>query len=303
MKIKSAVQPGKFMLVYFHLMISIIITGQTINMENPYTQQIFYHYLVDNSPDVAHSFIGVADINSDNHTDIIVFEEGENGYIGWYENPGYQKHYISHGDFHAERPAAADIDNDGDMDIITYKKGACWYENPLPATDVHSKWTEHYCGEAEIRIKDYGFGDFDMDGKTDLVYLGYEGACIFFQDDKDSWIKNSFSYKNGHEGSGIGDIDNDGDPDIVHNGRWFETPENPRTGHYSEHNIDAKWYNDQLTWRQYSTMIQVADIDGNGKTDVVISHSESPDYPISWYSAEDPEGIWIEHIIDPDFGW
>ena len=274
-----------------------------MSLENPFNPQKFYHHVVDNAADVAHAFIGVADINSDNNPDIIIFDEGEKGYIGWLEYPGFERHIVAEGKFHCERPTSADVDGDGDMDIITYKEGAIWFENPLPDKNIDSEWTTHYCGEADIRVKDYGFDDFDGDGKLDLVYIGYLGAVIFFQDGKDDWSKNSITYLNGHEGSGVGDIDNDGDPDIVHNGRWFETPDDPRNGEYKEYNIDAKWYNHQITWRRHSTMIQITDIDGDGKTDVVISHSESPGYPISWYSAEDPKGYWVEHVIDADFGW
>ena len=90
---------------------------------------------------------------------------------------------------------------------------------------------------------------------------------------------------NGHEGGTLGDLDQDGDPDIILNGRWFETPDDARTGLYKEHNIDAKWYHDQLTWRKFATMVQVGDMDGNGRMDAVIAHSESPGYPVSWYGA------------------
>ena len=124
-----------------------------MSLENPFTPQQFYHKVVDNSAGVAHSFIGVADINKDNQPDILVFEGEDNGYIGWYEYPGFQKHIIARGNFHAERPCAADIDNDGDMDIVAFRDGACWYENPLPTKDVFTTWNEHPCGQADINIK------------------------------------------------------------------------------------------------------------------------------------------------------
>lgn len=269
----------------------------------------FEHSIIDDDPEVDHTYIGIADINRDGKPDILGFKGQEHGFISWYEYPGYQKHIMYRGPFHSERPHAADIDSDGDLDLLVAKgperiKDAYWYENPLPGSDPKSTWTEHYCGKTEIRIKDYGVDDFDGDGKLDLVFAGYEGTCIFFQDDKDSWTRKYFDYENGHEGADVGDIDGDGDPDVVLNGRWFETPSDPRTGPYLEHEIDEKWHNQTGTWQKNSTMVQVSDIDGNGKMDVVISHSEWPGYPVSWYSAENPkEGPWIEHKIDGDFGW
>jgi hypothetical protein len=253
------------------------------------------------------TFGGVADLSNDGNPDVLAFKGDDDGFMSWYEYPGYQRYTIYEGPFHAERPAAADIDADGDLDVFVTKseeKNAYWYENPLPDGDVHKTWQEHFVGETNVRVKDYGSADFDGDGRLDLVFAGYEGTCIFFQDAKGSWQKNMFEYENGHEGAGLGDIDGDGDPDIVLNGRWFETPEDPRTGSYNEYNIDEKWHNQTGTWQKNSAMICVADMDGNGRMDVIISHSEWPGYPVSWYSAADPKsGKWQEHVIEKDFGW
>ncbi|MCK5464462.1 MAG: VCBS repeat-containing protein, partial [Bacteroidales bacterium] len=172
----------EYVLSVYLILMSTIVMAQTISMGNPFSPQKFHHFIVDNSADIAHSFIGVADLNNDNQTDILAFEGGVNGYLSWYNYPEFKQHFISYGDFHEERPISADIDNDGDMDIFVYKDGACWYENPLPDGDVYSTWTVHFCGEADLRVKDYGSGDFDRDGKLDLVFIGYNNTFIFFQD-------------------------------------------------------------------------------------------------------------------------
>jgi hypothetical protein len=42
----------------------------------------------------------------------------------------------------------------------------------------------------------------------------------------------------------------------------------------------------------------LADVDRDGRTDVVISHSELPGFPLAWYEAADPgNGPWIEHVV------
>lgn len=276
--------------------------GDTAASRVPFTFRV-----VDSDPPSRHVFVGAADLSGDGNPDILAYSGGEEGYLSFYEYPSYERRVIYEGDFHAERPIAADIDGDGDLDVFVGKgerTAAHWYENPAPEGDPRSTWIEHFIGETDGRVKDYACDDFDGDGRLDLVFAGYDSTYIFFQDGKDSWARNAFTYVNGHEGMDVGDLDGDGDPDVVTNGRWFETPDNSRTGTFIEHEIDEKWHNQDIDWRKNSTMTRVADVDGNGRLDVVFTHSELPGYPVSWYSAEDPKnGPWIEHIIDPDFGW
>ena len=42
-------------------------------------------------------------------------------------------------------------------------------------------------------------------------------------------------------------------------------------------------------------------MDGDGLNDVVFSHSEKPDFPITWYSTDDPKAgqdSWDKHEVD-----
>lgn len=260
-------------------------------------------------------FTNTADINGDGKLDILAFKGGDSGFISWYEYPGFRRHIVRKGNFNAGRPLAADVDRDGDMDLVVAKKSdrhVYWYENPLPGGNpIKGDWVEHHVGSTKSAkkgdyIKDYGVADFDRDGRKDIVVCTFADPAeifIYFQRDKNTWHKKTHTYANGHEGLDIGDIDGDGDPDVVTNGRWFETPVNPRDNSLVEHVIDKKWHNQSGGWQRNATMIRVADIDDNGKLDVIISHSEKENYPVSWYSAENPKGKWTEHHIDPDYGW
>jgi len=260
-------------------------------------------------------FTNTADINRDGKPDILAFKGGDGGFISWYEYPSFHQHIVRKGNFNAGRPFAADVDRDGDMDIVVAKKSnrhVYWYENPLPGGNpIESDWVEHHVGSTKSAkkddyIKDYGVADFDLDGRKDIVVCTFADPAdifIYFQKDKNTWHKKTHTYANGHEGLDIGDIDGDGDPDVVTNGRWFETPVNPRDNSLIEHVIDKKWHNQRGNWQRNATMIRVVDIDGNGRLDVVISHSEKESYPVSWYSVENPKGKWTEHHIAPDYGW
>jgi hypothetical protein len=66
---------------------------------------------------------------------------------------------------------AADIDGDGDIDVITYQEdtgNVVWIENPRPGGDAESSWVIHPIG-AEQSAHDVEVGDIDRDGKLDVI--------------------------------------------------------------------------------------------------------------------------------------
>jgi hypothetical protein len=290
----------------------ILLAGLSTRMTTAGTVSFEYRMVVDNKDS---QFTNIADIDGDGKLDILAFKGGDEGFISWYKYPGFDHHIIKKDNYNAGRPLAADVDCDGDMDLVVAKNNnhcVYWYENPLAqGKSVKSFWIEHRVGSTKETkkgdyIKDYGVADFDRDGQQDIFVCTFDDPAdifIYFQDGKDRWQNKTHTYTNGHEGLDIGDIDGDGDPDVVTNGRWFETPNKARTGDYVEHQIDVKWHNQSGNWQRNATMIRVADINGDGRFDIVISHSEKEDYPVSWYSATDPKAKWIEHPIDSHYGW
>jgi hypothetical protein len=94
------------------------------------------------------------------------------------------------------------------------------------------------------------------------------------------------------EGITLGDIDKDGDPDVVIGGIWFENTQDIVNGPWTAHRF-ARWHP--------NAMVQIADINGNALPDVVLSPSElrGSFYRISWLEApSDPKKEdWREHII------
>jgi len=96
-------------------------------------------------------------------------------------------------------------------------------------------------------------------------------------------------------------VDGDGDYDIVLNGFWLENPRDTRNHNWSEYTIDDQWYTDNTGgWQDYSVMVDVKDINGDGKADVVFSHPEKPGFNVTWYEYDNPRGgqrSWTKHEV------
>ena len=147
----------------------------------------------------------------------------------------------------------ADLDHDGDLDVLIPNESsgpipvrARWFENP---GDLSSPWTGYpidlrsgshrHAGDIEV-------GDLDGDGLLDIVVRDLGGSSppgmgwvhIAFQNalPQDFTVR-SLELKE-REGLKLGDLDRDGDLDLVFNGFWWETPADPRTGAFTEYVID-----------------------------------------------------------------
>ncbi|MFC1558825.1 FG-GAP repeat domain-containing protein, partial [candidate division KSB1 bacterium] len=256
------------------------------------------------------------DIDGDGYNDIVAenITSSNIDMLVWYKYPGWNKYYIVNveefSDYKAYRSCdmeLADIDGDGDLDIVgrigipnNDSDGInCWFENPRPNKSLEKNtWKRHDIHATEY-IKDFEVRDFNRDGKPDIAARANENLYVYIQTNPDSW-KNIHIKIHTHEGMEAGDIDNDGDPDIILNGFWLETPDDVINDKWIEHNIDSKWWNQSTgSWMDNNCKVTTADMNKDGRLDVLISNSEKAGYPVSWYESPDDlkNGQWKEHII------
>ena len=195
----------------------------------------------------------VFDVNKDGVNDFFITERTGAPSVVCYlkSDKGWDRHIVDAEPLHIEAGAAwTDIDADGDIDVVFAGDYAgnkvWWWENPCPEFDAKQPWIRREIkSDGSTKHHDQLFGDFDGDGKDELVFWNQNDRILYFAEipadkNRQPWdyiaiynysdesepeqrgIYPGWKGVNEHEGLATIDIDLDGKLDIVGAGRWFK---------------------------------------------------------------------------------
>lgn len=239
----------------------------------------------------------LADIDRDGDLDWIAGEADHGGSaIWWWEYRGPDE-WIRHlaGRGHTDVGGSAfDITGDGWIDLFSGSKILVNTGKPRK-----EKFKEYAVGT--IYSHDSEFADINGDKRMDAIANSDRSGLFWYEipgDPTKKWISHTIATKEQHKIHGgvspkaVGDLDGDGDNDVVTGRAWYE-------------NADGKG----LEWKQHKNIpfgeqhkyglavrTWVIDMDGDGDRDFVQSEADNPDSRVAWFE-NDGKGNWTRHMI------
>jgi FG-GAP-like repeat len=254
--------------------------------------------------------IAAADIDGDGKPDVVVVKN-QAAEIVWFRNNGTPrddkpwKKYILAKDFpRAYDVTVADFDGDGHLDVAA----SAWVGNQFAVFRNDGKplegklWTRFTIDEKVGETRTIRAGDFSRDGKPDLLGTARTGNLVAWYENPGKldqpWKKliiddKSVSPAHGHPV----DLDGDGDLDVVMALGFNAAPEAGQVVWYE--NVGKP--GDGKTWKKHvlanlpgAFEAFAADIDGDGKLDIVAS---------AWGGPGGGRVVWLQNPGDPKKEW
>ena len=276
------------------LILGALVAGET---PKPFT---FRHHMVDDAlPGGGWGQTALVDIDRDGDLDFITARSG--GDVRWYRFDGRKKGWklfvIGKRSPSEVGGVTLDVDGDGRLDVVV---GGGWYRQP--ETPTAGVWSRHLFDPKLRGVHDVHAADIDGDGRTDVITMSDRGDVRYYTiarpDPTEPWTPHRIGDPV-HAGLNVGDIDGDGDIDVVRSQIWFENVKKGKE--WKAHAFCGIPWADRkdVSFYYLATRSWVADINRDGRKDIVLTEAEFSGARIAWFEApEDPKAVpWKAHIL------
>lgn len=192
---------------------------------------------------------------------------------------------------------ALDVDADGRVDFVA---GGAWYRQPnRRGTGV---WERFAFDKQQRAVHDVLAADLDGDGRKEVITMSDRNDLRYYTIRADSptgpWTMRKI-WPSVHAGIAAGDLDGDGDIDIVRSQIWLENLD--KGTRWEEHKFCGIPWADrkEVGFYYLATRSQVADINGDGRMDIILTEAEFSGSRVAWFEApKDPKkDPWKPHVL------
>jgi hypothetical protein len=247
-------------------------------------------------------FAAAMNVDDQHGLDLVVGAKGTAATVGWLQAPENPRQ-LDQWQYRPIRDAGwimslipLDADGDGDRDVLLSDRrgaarGVYWLENPGADRVGHAAtWESHLLGGDDHEVMFVTLCDLDGDDQDDVLAATFNSEMLLMRRPRGTvWsqlaIRNPYQIPYG-KAVAVGDLDLDGQPDIVHTaetrGRrllpgvsWMSSESGNASGPWKDHDVSRD------VGSKFD-LVELVDVDNDGDLDI-ITCEEQDNLGVVWY--------------------